>query len=112
MDSRKITEEELEQAAKLYQDHYERMEQYISLLLDWNEKINLVSRMVSRETVRYHVIHSLVPAAMDLLDERPVWIDADSSGGLHRIPHSIVEKEKNWILKDSVRKKMKAVSDI
>ncbi len=112
MDSRKITEEELEQAAKLYQDHYERMEQYISLLLDWNEKINLVSRMVSRETVRYHVIHSLVPAAMGLLVERPVWIDAGSGGGLPGIPLSIVEEEWNWVLNDNVRKKMKAVSDI
>src|SRR5690625_993662 len=98
MDSRKITEEELEQAAKLYQDHYERMEQYISLLLDWNEKINLVSRMVSRETVRYHVIHSLVPAAMGLLVERPVWIDAGSGGGITGISISIVNLAWKWII--------------
>src|SRR5690625_6791860 len=105
MDSRKITEEELEQAAKLYQDHYERMEQYISLLLDWNEKINLVSRMVSRETVRYHVIHSLVPAAMGLLVERPVWIDAGSGGGLPGISLSIVEDEGSGVLYDMFRRK-------
>src|SRR5690625_6725436 len=68
--------------------------------------------MVSRETVRYHVIHSLVPAAMGLLVERPVWIDAGSGGGLPGIPLSIVEEEWNWVLNDNVRKKMKAVSDI
>src|SRR5690625_6971294 len=92
MDSRKITEEELEQAAKLYQDHYERMEQYISLLLDWNEKINLVSRMVSRETVRYHVIHSLVPAAMGLRSEEHTS-ELQSRG--HLVCRLLLEKKKD-----------------
>src|SRR5690625_7762455 len=88
------------------------MELIITLFLDWNKKINLVSRLVSRETVRYNVIHSPVPAAMGLLVERPVWIDAGSGGGLPGIPLSIVEEEWNWVLNDNVRKKMKAVSDI
>jgi len=112
MDSQTITEDDLKQAVELYRDHYEKMEQYISLLLEWNKRINLVSRMVSRETIRYHVIHSLVPDAMGLLVKRPAWIDAGSGGGLPGIPLSIVEEGWNWVLNDNVRKKMKAVSGI
>lgn len=112
MKTQRITQEELSGAVELYHAHHERMEEYISLLLDWNKKINLVSRMVSRETIRNHMIHSLVPAAMGLLVERPVWIDAGSGGGLPGIPLAIVKKEWDWVLNDNVRKKMKAVSEI
>lgn len=100
------------EAEALYDKHESQLEAYIDHLLEWNVKINLVSRMVSRETVREHVVHSLVPAAMGLLDNTGVWVDAGTGGGLPGIPLSIVMPDKKWILNDNIRKKMTAVSAI
>lgn len=107
-----INLETLSQARNLYSAHENEMEAYLDLLLDWNEKINLVSRNVSRETVREHIIHSLLPIPLDLLQRHDKWIDSGTGGGLPGIPLAICEKDIKWYLNDNVRKKMKAVGDI
>ncbi|NBC03646.1 MAG: hypothetical protein GVY20_08080 [Bacteroidetes bacterium] len=102
----------LSKTRDLYSEHEKEMEAYLDLLLEWNEKINLVSRNVSRETVREHIIHSLLPIPLGLIQRHDKWIDSGTGGGLPGIPLAICEKEKKWILNDNVRKKMKAVDDI
>lgn len=109
---KKISQEYINQAVELYLKYYDPLELYTTLLLEWNEKINLVSRAVSRETIRSHITHSLVPAAMGLLNGADVWIDAGTGGGLPGIPLSIVMSDKQWVLNDNIRKKMKVVSAI
>lgn len=107
-----VGSEVLFKARELYSAHEERMERYLDNLLEWNEKINLVSRNVSRETVREHVIHSLLPIPLGLIQWHDKWIDSGTGGGLPGIPLAICEIEKEWILNDNVRKKMSAVEDI
>ena len=107
-----VTTQALKLARELYESNQLELEKYLDLLLEWNEKINLVSRTVSRETVREHVVHSLLPAAIGLLSDHDNWIDAGTGGGLPGIPLAICEKDKRWILNDNVKKKMRAVSDI
>ena len=102
----------LEDAEKLYVEYQDELEKYMDLLLDWNDKINLVSRSVSRETLKELIIHSLLPVRMGLLEQYDNWIDAGSGGGLPGIPLAICEREKSWTLNDNVRKKMKVVEDI
>ncbi|MCC5914152.1 MAG: class I SAM-dependent methyltransferase [Balneolaceae bacterium] len=102
----------LKNARDLYAEHEDKLEEYIERLLDWNEKINLVSRSVSRETVREHVIHSLIPVRSGLIDQHEEWIDSGSGGGLPGIPLAICCPEKRWILNDNVKKKMKATGEI
>ena len=102
----------LNKARALYEQKNEDYEAYISVLLQWNDKINLVSRSVSRETIREHVIHSLLPLTFDVLENHDKWIDAGSGGGLPGIPLAIALEEKNWLLNDNVKKKMTAVSQI
>ncbi|WP_158278709.1 RsmG family class I SAM-dependent methyltransferase [Rhodohalobacter mucosus] len=102
----------LEDAVALYNKHAERLEEYTDLLLGWNDKINLVSRNVSRETLKEHIIHSLIPAGMGLLKSHDRWIDTGSGGGLPGIPLAICEGQKKWILNDNVRKKMRVAQDI
>ncbi|MDX1640917.1 MAG: RsmG family class I SAM-dependent methyltransferase, partial [Balneolaceae bacterium] len=99
-------------ARSLYSDHEEELEEYLDRLLDWNKKINLVSRNVSRETVREHVIHSLLPIPLGLIQWHDKWIDSGTGGGFPGIPLAICEQEKRWILNDNVRKKMRAVENI
>lgn len=100
------------QAQKLYEAHEEKLEAYIDFLLEWNKKINLVSRNVSRETVREHVIHSLIPIPLGMIEKHDKWIDSGTGGGLPGIPLAICKEERTWYLNDNVRKKMRAVADI
>ena len=108
----KVDKEILRKTRELYSKHSDQLEEYIDQLLDWNEKINLVSRNVSRETVREHVVHSLIPIELGLLSDIDEWVDSGTGGGLPGIPLAIVHPDKTFYLNDNVRKKMKAVSDI
>ncbi|MCC5941280.1 MAG: class I SAM-dependent methyltransferase [Balneolaceae bacterium] len=109
---KQIDAEVLKSAREIYKINEGKLEQYIDLLLSWNEKINLVSRTVSRETVREHVIHSLIPVALNIVDTHKNWIDAGSGGGLPGIPLAICCENSKWILNDNVKKKMRAADDI
>jgi len=108
----KVSRETLNGAREIYKDNEQKLEEYIDLLLDWNSKINLVSRSVSRETVREHVVHSLIPMQLSLMNEFDEWIDSGSGGGLPGIPLAIVNPGKTILLNDNVKKKMRAVSEI
>lgn len=102
----------LKKTKSLYESKLENHQNYLDELFLWNEKINLVSRTVSRETVENHIVHSLFPSQLGLLDSHNKWIDAGSGGGLPGIPLAIQNPDKLWVLNDNVRKKMKAVSSI
>ena len=102
----------LSEARDLYQADEKVYEMYIDLLLEWNEKINMVSRNVSRETVREHIVHSLLPVPLKLLAGYSRWIDTGSGGGLPGIPIAINQPELFISLNDNIKKKMMVVDDI
>lgn len=107
-----VSRETLGEARNLYRKRSDLFESYLNELLWWNEKINLVSRDVSRETLREHIIHSLLVAAMGLLDGIDSWVDAGTGGGLPGIPLAIEEQKKLWLLNDIISKKIAAVKQI
>jgi len=112
VESVELKDDFLAEVKSLYQSKKEEHQKYLDELFDWNEKINLVSRTVSRETVESHIVHSLFPSQLGLLNAHDKWIDAGSGGGLPGIPLAIQNPEKQFLLNDNVRKKMKAVSAI
>lgn len=93
---------------ELYQNHKERLDEYVERLLWWNQKINLVSRDVSRETIEQHVVHSLVVSQSSLFKDASEIIDSGTGGGLPGIPLAIVYPEKLMCLNDVVSKKIMA----
>lgn len=107
-----VPRETLNKTRDLYQVFKRPLENYIDYLLDWNEKINLISRSVSRETLREHLVHSLIPVTLGLTDKHDKWIDSGSGGGLPGIPLAICKPQTFWYLNDNVKKKMRAVADI
>ncbi|MEX2573543.1 MAG: RsmG family class I SAM-dependent methyltransferase [Balneolaceae bacterium] len=107
-----VSHEILENTEAAYLQSKDLLEAYLSELLWWNKKINLVSRGVSRETLRAHVRHSLLPSALSLLNGTDYWIDAGTGGGLPGVPLAITEPDKRWILNDISAKKMAAVKQI
>ena len=110
--SRQIANEEVERVQKLYETHRGKLEEYGSLLLWWNKKINLVSRDVSRETVLSHIKHSLCASLSSGFLKANHIIDTGAGGGLPGLPLSICFPEKTFIINDIVSKKVFAVNDM
>ncbi|WP_428235674.1 16S rRNA (guanine(527)-N(7))-methyltransferase RsmG [Gracilimonas sp.] len=96
----------------LFDHHEKKLEEYISRLLWWNKKINLVSRDVSRETIKDHVEHSLVLTQSELFEKAAKVIDSGTGGGLPGIPLAICYREKQIHLNDVVTKKIMACKNI
>lgn len=107
-----VSKDALKEARGIYNENNDSLEKYLDQLLSWNKKINLVSRTVSRETVREHVVHSLLPLALKLTRKHPEWIDSGSGGGLPGVPLAICCPDQLWLLNDNVKKKMWAVTKI
>lgn len=94
-------------------DTYRRpLSTYLDQLLWWNKRINVVSRDVSRETIREHIRHSLLLSGFPDFQEAETVVDAGTGGGLPGIPLAITHPEKQFILNDIVTKKCLAVKQI
>ncbi len=96
----------------LFSQHEKKLEDYIDRLLWWNKKINLVSRDVSRETIKKHVEHSLVVTGSEWFVRADKVIDSGTGGGLPGIPLAICNKEKQVHLNDVVTKKIMACKNM
>ena len=107
-----VSRETLIEARNIYKTYFDDFENYIDELLWWNKKVNLVSRNVSRETIREHVVHSLIVIPLGILNDRNEWIDTGSGGGLPGIPLAIARPESQWIMNDIVSKKVVAVKQM
>lgn len=112
MTERIVSRETLGRTRSIYQKHFKELEIYLEELFWWNKKVNLVSREVSRETIREHIVHSLIPQELELLSGVENWVDAGTGGGLPGIPLAITLREFNWILCDTVSKKIAAVKQM
>jgi 16S rRNA (guanine527-N7)-methyltransferase len=107
-----VSRETLIEARTIYEAHFDEFEKYIDELMWWNIKVNLVSRNVSRETVREHIVHSLIVIPLGLIESSSEWVDAGTGGGLPGIPLAIVTPDIQWVLNDVISKKIAAVKQI
>ena len=95
-----------------YKKFKEQLDSYGEKLLWWNQKVNLVSRDVSRETLFDHIKHSLTLAEIKEFAEAESVLDTGSGGGLPGVPLAITEPEKAFLLNDIVQKKMISVAQM
>jgi len=96
----------------LFSGHADVLNLYIDKLLWWNDKINLVSRDVSRETLEQHVKHCLTLSVHPLFAGAGKIIDAGTGGGLPGMPLALCYPEKSFVLNDIVKKKIMALKQI
>lgn len=93
----------------LSQQQVSSFETFKNLFVDWNVKINLVSRKDIDNFYISHVLHSLVIAKFISFVPKTIVMDIGTGGGFPGIPLAIYFPEVNFILVDSVGKKINAV---
>ena len=110
-----IFSEELEIAAKqieieLTKEQIEKYYNYMNLLLEWNEKINLTAIIDPKEIILKHFVDSLTIAKYIKDDEK--LIDVGTGAGFPGIPLSIVKENTDIVLLDSLNKRINFLEEV
>lgn len=89
-----------------------RLSQYKSLLLDWNSKINLISRKNEENVWRGHIALSLSMIFRIHFRANMKILDLGTGGGFPGIPLAIMHQNCSFVLLDSTQKKINAVQNM
>lgn len=96
-----ITDRQKEQFAALY-----------GLYVDWNSKINVISRKDIENLYTHHVLHSLAIAKLIKFTDGTKIMDVGTGGGFPGIPLAILFPECEFLLVDSIGKKIKVATEV
>lgn len=83
-----------------------------ALYLDWNSKINVISRKNTENFYTEHVLHSLGIAKILSFKSGTEVLDVGTGGGFPGIPLAILFPNVHFHLVDSIGKKMKVVDAV
>jgi 16S rRNA (guanine527-N7)-methyltransferase len=82
------------------------------LYIEWNEKINVISRKDMDHFYEHHVLHSLAIATQFEFKPGMQVLDLGCGGGFPGIPMAIFFPETQFHLVDSINKKLKVVNAV
>lgn len=106
----------MEQILKYYPNLSEKQrKQFASLYelyLDWNSKINVISRKDIENLYERHVLHSLGIAEFIKFKAGSKVLDVGTGGGFPGIPLAILFPDVQFTLIDSIRKKIKVGQEV
>lgn len=97
---------------KLSQEKLKQFEGLYDLYLDWNAKINVISRKDIDELYIRHVLHSLAIYKFLPFTDGSKVLDIGTGGGFPGIPLAIMMPEVSFLLTDSIGKKIKVVEEV
>src|SRR5690554_6902967 len=78
----------------------------------WNEQINVISRKDVDNFYERHVLHSLAIAKVMTFKDGSKILDIGTGGGFPGIPLAILYPECDFLLVDSIGKKIKVVNEV
>ena len=97
---------------ELSDEEVAKLARYMSLLLEWNVKINLISRKDISNVIVKHILPCLSIIRVTTFKRCDHVLDIGTGGGLPGIPLAIVNPHSNFVLLDSIKKKTVAVEDM
>ena len=102
-------EEILVQFPHLTSNQKEQFEKLEKLYVEWNEKINVISRKDIDSLYLKHVLHSLAIAKVQTFEPGTYILDVGTGGGFPGIPLAILFPETRFYLIDVILKKITVV---
>jgi len=96
----------------LSDEQIQQFAQLEPLYKDWNAQINVISRKDIDELYLRHVLHSLGIAKVVSFLPKTKILDVGTGGGFPGIPLAILFPECEFVLVDSIGKKIKVVNEI
>lgn len=93
-------------------DILEKFNSYMLGVLDWNEKVNLTTITDPQEFVVKHFIDSIICTDYPEYEDADKIIDVGTGAGFPGVPLAIVSPEKEFILMDSLNKRLKIIDEL
>ena len=106
----KLKEEAMQFRIELSEKQQDNFYNYMKLLLDWNEKINLTAITEPKEVITKHFVDSL--SITPYMNENDRILDIGTGAGFPGIPLKIVLEKNEITLLDSLNKRINFLNEV